>query len=63
MNKRVNGDTGYHEVREAERLMGHYLLLLAILGKEDDAHLELARLRVAQRRQQRVLCPVEVAVG
>ena len=50
-----SGGKGFSAAHEAERLIGHYLLLTAILGEEDEAHRELARLRVRQRRRMQVL--------
>jgi hypothetical protein len=65
MNVEMKAEQGYFDARETERLTGHYLLLLAILGEEEDAHLELARMRVNQRRRERALAQLagaEVAV-
>jgi len=61
MNVQWKTPTGYHAAREAERLIGHYLLAMAILGEEAESQLELACLRVAQRRRQRALERVEAA--
>lgn len=61
MNGNLTGSQGYFDAREAERLNGHYLLLLAILGEEEDAHLELARMRVRQRRRENALAEMAQA--
>jgi hypothetical protein len=65
MNANLTGSQGYFDARETERLNGHYLLLLAFLGEEEDAHLELARMRVRQRRREQAMAEfvqAEVAV-
>jgi hypothetical protein len=58
-NGRVNG--GYYEDREAERLLGHYMLALAILGDESNAQPDLNRMRRLPRREARLAAHLETA--
>lgn len=63
LDEAARPDVDYSDLHEAEKLMGHYLLLVAMLGSQPDVRLELARRRIRQRRRDRALAGLKAAIA
>ena len=54
-------DVGYYDHREAMRLLGRYMLTVAILGDDLDAPRDLSQPRRLPRRQATLAARIETA--